>query len=372
MHPRLARWALVALPVAGLSAGVLLLGGAARSQGIGTEFIARGCDHRTPIGTLPYTISSSGSFYLISELTGVSGSHGITVDADDVSIDLAGFGLTGAPGSLDGIHVTGGPRTHLRVSNGWIEGWGGDGVDAQELDYSSWRTLRIAGNGAYGLLAGDHALVRECKLDANAGSGLRVGLASVVTHTSSQDNVAYGMRAQGVLFDCSSIGNGDDGLVLDGAAVVRSCLTRSNDGTGIRTASEALILEAVTSGDGSGIQTGAGSFGEPCLVAHCRGSGSTGALVQVGFANYLFDNTMYGAPSSEAFLLAGDHSRLDSNQANDCNVGVRTGLSADGNLIVRNSAADCTAANYDIVAGNFPGPSLPLPGPGPSWSNFDL
>src|SRR5437588_4797633 len=50
---------------------------------------------RTPISSLPLAITSSGSYYLTTNLTGVSGSDGITVTATDVTLDLNGYSLIG-------------------------------------------------------------------------------------------------------------------------------------------------------------------------------------------------------------------------------------------------------------------------------------
>ena len=78
---------------------------------------------RTPISSLPFTISTSGSYYLTTNLFESSG-DGIIVTADNVTLDLNGFVLDGtvtagasvvpgqpspksqAPGSLNGINAT--------------------------------------------------------------------------------------------------------------------------------------------------------------------------------------------------------------------------------------------------------------------------
>src|SRR5262245_30779521 len=56
---------------------------------------------RTPIGTLPFTIQSPGAYYLTTNLTGAAASHGISVAASDVTIDLNGFTLGGVANSLN-------------------------------------------------------------------------------------------------------------------------------------------------------------------------------------------------------------------------------------------------------------------------------
>ena len=49
-------------------------------------------DPRTPISSLPYTITNSGSYYVTGNLE--SSSHGIVIDASGVTVDLMGFSLT--------------------------------------------------------------------------------------------------------------------------------------------------------------------------------------------------------------------------------------------------------------------------------------
>jgi len=59
---------------------------------------------RTPISSLPYTITQPGSYYLTADLQGVAGQDGIYVPVDNVTIDLNGFALIGVAGSYSGIH----------------------------------------------------------------------------------------------------------------------------------------------------------------------------------------------------------------------------------------------------------------------------
>ena len=48
---------------------------------------------RTPISTLPLTISESGSYYLTKNLTVAAATDGLIVQADNVAVDLNGFTL---------------------------------------------------------------------------------------------------------------------------------------------------------------------------------------------------------------------------------------------------------------------------------------
>src|ERR1019366_7708233 len=75
---------------------------------------------RTPISSVPYTISSPGSYYLTATLTNTGvGIDAITINADDVTLDLKGFTLMGGPSAGSAINVPSDHR-HVVVRNGGI------------------------------------------------------------------------------------------------------------------------------------------------------------------------------------------------------------------------------------------------------------
>jgi hypothetical protein len=74
----------------------------------------------TCITKLPCTITTPGYYYLNRNLTASSGS-GITINVDNVVIDLMGFVLSGPPvGFVDGITITG---NNVEVRNGTVRNW---------------------------------------------------------------------------------------------------------------------------------------------------------------------------------------------------------------------------------------------------------
>ena len=83
---------------------------------------------RVPINALPFVITLPGAYYLTGNLAGVPGQNGITVQADNVTLDLGGFSLSGAPGVLKGITLSG-PHRNFVLRNGILTGWSA-GVDA--------------------------------------------------------------------------------------------------------------------------------------------------------------------------------------------------------------------------------------------------
>src|SRR5215813_10463462 len=60
---------------------------------------------RTPISSLPYFITNSGSYYVTTNLSLDMESHGIAISADNVTLDLGGFTLTGGYDTLNAIYV---------------------------------------------------------------------------------------------------------------------------------------------------------------------------------------------------------------------------------------------------------------------------
>ena len=78
-------------------------------------------------GTSLFIISQPGSYYLTTNLVGVSGKNGINIAANCVTLDLNGFALLGGPGSSSAIYILG-AQTNITVRNGTISGWGSSGV----------------------------------------------------------------------------------------------------------------------------------------------------------------------------------------------------------------------------------------------------
>ncbi len=91
----------------------------------------------TIIGTLPYTITSPGVYILASDL---SGTDGITVDADNVVILGNGHRITSTGGGGTGISIN--SHTNITIANITIDGFG-TGIDVTEVDVYNWTGIVI-------------------------------------------------------------------------------------------------------------------------------------------------------------------------------------------------------------------------------------
>lgn len=267
---------LLSTVLVGLMLGALALlapGAFGRQRAVSIEPLERR-DGRTPIPSLPFTIEECGSYILTRCLTGVPGSAGITIDADDVTLDLNGFPLIGVPGSLEGIVVQVG-RRNITVFGGTIRGWGGDGVEAAGAADVQLHDLRASDNGGSGLIVGLGGIIRDCTASDNAGNGFVLGQGGIASHSTAN-------------------GNGVNGIVADFAAlaatgcVIEACTSRANSFLGI------------FAGDGSSISS--------CAVTQ-NGVGG----VSVGAACVVLDNTVLlnGEDGINAFdsLVRGNASR---------------------------------------------------------------
>ena len=169
---------------------------------------------RTPISAAPFTISNPGSYYLTTNLTGAVSGSGITISANNVTLDLNGFAVQGVPFSASGI-VLSGTSTNVTVRNGTISGWGTYGILF----------------GTYGYLS-QNLVLEHLTVSAN-GNGI-AGANCVVQNCQSSDNNFYGIYvAPGTVSHCLVQNNGSSGIFVDapGSVVIGNRCLGNNSRT---------------------------------------------------------------------------------------------------------------------------------------------
>ena len=154
---------------------------------------------RIPISQadIPKTISAPGSYYLTENVNISAAGIAITVDANDVTIDLAGFVLSGSgPGSGTsyGIYMSG--RSNVEIRNGTVRDfrYGIIEVNASGQNHRVINARSIS-NGRYGIyLAGSGHLVKNCTASDNGDSagnnvtGIWLSSGCTVTGNTVYDN----------------------------------------------------------------------------------------------------------------------------------------------------------------------------------------
>jgi parallel beta-helix repeat protein len=168
---------------------------------LGVNGIAFGQTRGTSISKLPYTIEKEGVYYLSKNLEHTKNDKdfgGITVEADNVTIDLSGFSLTGYDdGSLNeyyGIYMNG--RYNIEIKNGTLKNWSSHGIyEANNVGYSHRLTnIRAVNNGGKGIyLLGNSHIVKECTLSNNGSHGLEVSTGSLVIGNVAFNNGGSGL-----------------------------------------------------------------------------------------------------------------------------------------------------------------------------------
>lgn len=239
---------------------------------------------RTIIGSLPYTITQPGSYYLTGNLTlSSAGVAGISVQAKDVTIDLNGFTIScTSAANQSAIDASGasGSTAGLVVKNGTIRGLRGDtsnpgaggftaGVGLVEngrLENLSITRIQFVAVRAYDssiskvivsycggadsnpeMFGVNDCVVENCISENNADPGFTVidgatGLTppngglnfdAVFRNCIARNNTAEGFKGQFCQFEgCSAIKNGGGGFVSPFSTFI-NCVARFNTGRGI-------------------------------------------------------------------------------------------------------------------------------------------
>ena len=236
--------------------------------------------------------------------------NGLTVDADNVTIDLAGHALIG-PGAGSGDGIQSWSNRNLRVFNGKIANWRGSwsaGVRSLGLEANLSDIQAITNR--YGILAGAGCLLRDSVAADNTSSGIVAGEGSVVNR-------------------CIARYNGQTGITNGTGSTVTDCVATRNKGHGISTAGCCLVQDCIAyANSDDGIR----------VTYHCHVSRCASSLN--GFT------TTDGA----GIHATDDHNRIEGNTVFN---NYPRGFDVDGtsNMIICNGASH-SAMNWDIVADN--------------------
>ena len=343
---------------------------------------------RTPISSLPFTISEPGSYYLTRnlEFTAASG-HAITIAASNVTLDLNGFTLSSTAGVTgNGINVAGGRNVAVRngaitgtttvtitgpgavnptwviTRGGFANGIRGSGVNGQ------FEHLRISGCREDGLNA-SAAVVDHVSASENGSQGISSGLGTVtnsiartngsigissstVTNCSAASNQGAGITGSAVS-DSSATFNGNRGISSSGA--IKNCYAIENGDTGILSNAGSVTNCTSISNKGDGIY-GVAVIG--CLASENR----THGIVVRGTARDNESNSNGNLADGAGIYFTNDGVRIEGNNCSFNDWGIR-GTSGTDSLIIRNS---CRGNSGTSVNGT------PTPENGAASANYDF
>jgi len=340
----------------------------------------------TPISSVPYTIAESGSYYLCSNAQTTSSMfHGITIWADNVTLDLKGFALIGeGTAGKHGVVVEGSYK-NIKICNGTVRGWGGNGVDLSSAANGQLENLRASDNGGSGLRVGEGSTVKDCAAKSNGNNGIETDSSCTITDCSARYNDAAGFSVGGggtisncsasrntgtgilcrefscTVTNCTVVANSVNGISVPNGSIVNNCAARGSGATGIDAGWDTTVngCSAVfNTGDGITATT-------RCTIKNCTVSvnGSDGIEVEhncLVLANTCAKNG-FNSGDSAGIHVTGSGNRIEGNNitGNDTR-----GIDVDGtrNIIIKNTATGHYVATiskaYTIVSGNAVGQIL--------------
>jgi hypothetical protein len=232
----------------------------------------------TKITSLPYTIWTPGYYYLTGNLS-LGGSPGITINADNVTLDLMGFALIG-PANGGDFGIVWGTQKNIEVRNGTLTGWS-IGVKGDSGAHHRLINLRANGN-TYGIwMNGDDVLIQGC----------------TATPGSFSSGIGWGLtiyNGTGAVTGCTVTGFANNGIYIN-AGKISGNVVQGCGGMGILAVSSATISYNTVSACGAGIfNSGGGSIIGNVVSADTIQTGIIPSLAP-GYPNVLDQNTVSGA-----------------------------------------------------------------------------
>lgn len=344
---------------------------------------------RTPVdlthtpgdATSQFIISQPGSYYLTGNVAGVSGKNGIKITADHVTLDLNGFAVVGVSGSLTGILTAGSPR-NLRVANGVVRGWGGEGVNATNSYDGHFEQLRAESNAGSGIVGFQGSIVINCQAVLNGGDGIYVGFCSTVIGCYADTNTGSGIDTggngtvaqctatrntglagifvndQSTVAHCTGSGNSGYGILLNQFSTATGCTASSNGSHGIFVNSQHCVIDhctmAFNRGDGINIP----SYGKGNRITGCVVSGSGSPAVPtngiVAGASAFIDGCSITANNATGISAGVDCKIAGCHLVNNAGDGILAGDRAhvSGNEVTGNGTTGVRGGGIHIT-GNF-------------------
>jgi parallel beta-helix repeat protein len=315
---------------------------------------------RTPISSLPFTITRPGSYYLTTNLTGGAG-HGIIISNSDVVVDLNGFVLRGGTGN--GVMAP--PlASNIWIRNGTIREWAGLAISNLQASASGVERVTAIANGREGIRLGASAIIRDCTILFSGSTAIRVGADSHIEGCTVSSNSAgqiIDLGSRSVIKDCIVTRNFGDGINTADGCRVSNCTSSSNS-RGIFLGNNCLAENCIVQGNTSiGIRTFNFNVVRDCQVIANGGDGIFAVTHNVLINNLCHANGTSTNGGAGIRMVGGTGTRIEGNSVNLNSWGIR--VESTNNIIIRNFAS-LNDTNYSIVASNRVGTIVNAPASG--------
>ena len=263
-----------------------------------------------------FEISQPGSYYLGGNITiTTTAVNGISINSDDVTLDLNGFSIIGV-GSVDAIRIISGD--HVVIRNGFLQGFSNGMLIDGNSNYVTVEDVHSVGhvNAGFTAFGGAHITFRNCRASNNGRAGFRAA--------NTPDYLTYS--------GCTAHNNGttgsEGGFWLEGDAHVTDCSSDSNTGPGFRARRGSYLTNVLASNNTTnGIQLdGRASVTDSMIV----------------------DNTEYGISATDFVSLTNN--RIYTNGSGG--IRARSQAQITGNHVTDNGAVTGTGDGINLYGSN--------------------
>lgn len=342
---------------------------------------------RTPISSLPFTISLSGSYYLTKNLNVTSG-DAITITSSGVTLDLNGFNITStaSPAAGTGILIASG-LIDIAIFNGHIRGaitYGGgiysgsgfgSGIFYSGTKPSNVRVIGVSVSGVmvHGIYLADFnsTVVQGCTVNTAGSNGIT---AASVSESSADNCGLYGMVANNAN-NCFGGANGSGyGLAVNNASNCTGRSSGSGHGLDAQTATgcygngpagDGLFADSAENSEGGSVD-GIGLNAR--TASGCYGTSASNVGLNAGPAVNCYGVSISGtglrsyATATGCYGTSSNHYGIDAQVATNC-YGDNSGSGVYG-LSAAHVASNCYGRDhgngtglYSFVANNCMGES---------------
>jgi parallel beta-helix repeat protein len=264
-----------------------------------------------------FQINQPGSYYLTTNII-CKNEFGIEILANNVTLDLNGFSLTGTSGAAAGILIFSG-ISRIRVYNGMVNGWGNNGVNSSGNDVVL-EHLSFSSNQVAVLLGGTFGnILRDSTVSGNVVDGV------------------FCQQCVATLENLVVTSNSTAGIYFQscGSGVVRDCVVSGNAQYGIYSFSSTnLSLKNLSVFDNSGPGINFQNTGNS-IISDCA----------------VYGNATYG------IYIAGSNNRIENNHVTGSGTGLEFPSNSTNNIVIKNSV-EGGANDYSFAAPQITGPII--------------
>jgi len=334
---------------------------------------------RTPISSLPYTITAPGAYFVTTNLVGVANTNGITIATSNVVLDLRGFTLQGVAGSSSGIFVVEGGLLDITIENGSLVGWGFRGIHADFALNARFIRLNLVGNSDDGMDCGQYAQVLDCQSHNNVGAGFGGAFDSKCRFegcTANDDLWGFFTSEKCEFVNCVASDNFSDGINPWYDCQFQNCVATGNSGNGIYSPASGCVCcyngqAGIVTGDNCAVRDSSASnngddgidTGNSTLIDSCTASQNSSGGISA--SNFCTINDSAAGTNQLDNIITGSGCAIGHSSAGGSVTGsgfvlgsgnTITGSSAVGNAVYGISAGDRTTAlqctaNFNGTAG---------------------